>query len=137
VPRVAGNIVGVSLSPNQRWMAYDTDETARREVCVVSFPEGKGKVQISNAGGADPKWTRNGRELLYVAPSGQVMAVTVETGAVFKAGSPVPLFAVPEGAFERWDVSSDGQRFLFAVPVIKSSSVPLNLVQHWTAGLQR
>jgi Tol biopolymer transport system component len=137
VPRVAGNIVGGSLSPDQRWMAYDTDETARREVCVVSFPEGKGKVQISNAGGFDPKWTRNGRELLYIAPAGQVMAVGVETGSAFKAGTPRPLFDVPEGALEHWDVSSDGQRFLFAVPVLKSSSVPLNLVQHWTARLQR
>jgi hypothetical protein len=65
------------------------------------------------------------------------MAVAVDTSAAFKAGTPTPLFAVPEGAFERWDVSSDGERFLFTVPVIKSSSVPLNLVQHWTAGLQR
>jgi Tol biopolymer transport system component len=136
VPRVAGNIVGVSLSPDQRWIAYDADETGRREVYVVSFPEGRGKVQISNAGGFYPKWTQNGRELLYIAPAGQVMAVGVETGGAFKAGTPRPLFDVPEGALERWDVSSDGRRFLFAVPVLKSSSVPLNLVQHWTAGLQ-
>jgi Tol biopolymer transport system component len=43
VPRVASNIVGVSLSPDRRWIAYDTDETGRREVYVVSFPDGKGK----------------------------------------------------------------------------------------------
>jgi eukaryotic-like serine/threonine-protein kinase len=137
VPRVASNIVGVSLSPDERWIAYDTDETGRREVHVVSYPEGTGKIQISNAGGFDPKWTRNGRELLYIAPAGQVMAVAVETGGAFRAGTPAPLFAVPEGALEHLEVSRDGQRFLFTVPVIKSSSVPLTLVQHWTAGLQR
>jgi hypothetical protein len=65
------------------------------------------------------------------------MSVAVQAGAHFDASTPVPLFSVPEGALLLWDVSQDGTRFFFAVPVLKSSSVPLTLVQNWTAGLKR
>ncbi|MGE5277929.1 MAG: protein kinase domain-containing protein, partial [Acidobacteriota bacterium] len=50
----------VRLSPDGRWVAYDMDESGRSEVYVVSFPEGRGKVQISDNGGIAPKWTRGG-----------------------------------------------------------------------------
>jgi Tol biopolymer transport system component len=131
VPRRSGNIAGASLSPDGRWLAYDADESGKREVVVVSFPEGTRKVQISNAGGADPRWTKGGRELLYDAPDHRVMSVAVQTGATFQAASAVALFVKPEGAAEHWDVTPDGERFVFAVAVLKSSSVPLTLVQNW------
>ena len=95
------------------------------------------KVQISNAGGFAPKWTRNGHELLYRTDNQQVMSVSVDTTHGFRAGTPTPLFAVPEGAGDEWDASADGQRFVFTVPVLKSSSVPLSLVQNWAAGHKR
>jgi hypothetical protein len=137
VPRRADHIVGTSLSQDQRWLAYDAEESGRREVFVVSFPDGRGKVQISNAGGLDPKWTRNGRELLYRTYDQQMMSVVVDTSQGFNAAPARPLFTVPEGAMVKWDVSADGQRFVFAVPVLKSSSVALSYVQQWAAGLNR
>jgi Tol biopolymer transport system component len=139
VPHRSTDIIGASLSPDGRWLAYDTDEHGRREVVVVSFPAGKNKVQISNAGGANPRWTRAGRELLYGAPDRQIMSVALRSGT-FQPASPTPLFMKPEGSVgdwtDRWDVTPDGEHFVFAVPVLKSSSVPLTLVQHWTAALK-
>jgi hypothetical protein len=62
-----------------------------------------------------------------------VMSVSVDTTHGLRAGTPTPLFVVPEGADSAWDVSADGQRFVFTVPVLKSSSVPLSLVLNWAA----
>jgi Tol biopolymer transport system component len=138
VPRRSNNIGRIgraSLSPDGRWLAYNTDESGRWEVVVVSFPAGKNKVQISNAGGANPRWTRAGRELLYDAPDKQIMSVAILPGR-FEPASPTPLFMKPEGSANYWDVTPDGERFVFAVPVLESSSVPLTLVQHWTAALK-
>jgi Tol biopolymer transport system component len=137
VPRRARNIAGVSLSADRRWLAYDTDEAGPREVYVVSFPDGGHRVQISNAGGFAPKWTRNGHELLYRTHNEQVMSVSVDATHGLRAGTPTPLFAVPEGADSEWDASADGQRFVFTVPVLKSSSVPLSLVLNWAARHER
>lgn len=103
---------------------------------VVSFPEGQGRVQISNTGGVGAKWSRGGRESLYTAFDGKVVAVGIDTGRDLRPGSPRPLSQFPEGAVQ-WDVTADGERFLLNVPVIKSSSVPLSVVSSWTADLKR
>ncbi len=136
VPRVANDFGGMHTSPDGRWVAYDLDESGRKEIYVVSFPDGQGKVQISNAGGTNPKWSRGGRELLYTAFDGKIMSVEVEASHGLRAGTPKPLFQLPEGSFS-WDVSADGERFLVNVPVIKSSSVPLSVVVNWAAGLKK
>jgi Tol biopolymer transport system component len=126
----------VRLSPDLRWLAYDMNESGRSEVYVVSFPSGQGKVQISNNGGIAPKWARGGKEILYNAFDGKLMSVEIDTSRGPRAGTPKPLFQLPEGAGFGWDVTADGERFLVNVPVIKSSSVPLNVVVNWTAGFK-
>jgi hypothetical protein len=66
------------------------------------------------------------------------MSVAVAPGPSLQAASPTRLFLQPEGAIvDRWDVTPDGNRFVFAVAVLKSSSVPLTLVQNWPAALKR
>ena len=124
------------MSPRER-LAYQSDDSGRMEIYVVSFPDGERKVQISNAGGRSPKWSRGGREIFYTAFDGTVMSVEIDTRQGLRAGMPKPLFLLPEGADVNWDVSPDGERFLLNVPVIKSSSVPLSLVVNWTAALER
>jgi Tol biopolymer transport system component len=136
LPRAANDFGSASFSPDGRWVAYDLDESGRREVYVVSVPDGQGKVQISSAGGVSPKWSRRGREILYTAFDGRVMAVDVDAGRGLRAGTPRPLFELREGAFT-WDVTADGERFLVNVPVIQSSSVPLSVVVNWAAGLRK
>ncbi|MGH9368278.1 MAG: hypothetical protein ACRD3M_11455, partial [Thermoanaerobaculia bacterium] len=128
----------VRLSPDGRWVAYDMNESGRSEIYVVSFPGGQGKVQISNNGGVAPKWARGGKEILYNSFDGKLISVEIDTSrGGLRAGTPKPLFELPEGAGFGWDVTADGDRFLVNVPVIKSSSVPLNVVVNWTAALKK
>ena len=137
LPRSPNDYGGVRLSPDGRWIAYDVDESGRREVYVVSFPEGQGKVQISNAGGFSAHWTRGGSEIVYNAPDGGVMSVEIDAKNGLVARTPKPLFQLPEGVGFGWDVSADGERFLLNAPVVKSSSIPLSLVHNWAAGLPK
>jgi len=127
----------VRLSPDGRWVAYDLDESGRSEIYVVSFPEGRGKVQVSDNGGVAPKWTRGGKEVVYNAFDGRIMSVEIDTTRGLRAGTPKPLFQLPEGAGFGWDVTADGERFLVNVPVVKSSAVPLNVIMNWSASLKK
>jgi Tol biopolymer transport system component len=137
VPKVPGLLGSGRLSPDGRWLAYDTDESGRNEVYIVSFPEGQSRVQVSNAGGVNAKWSRGGREVLYTTFDGKVTSVEIDTSHGLRVGTPKPLFQLPEGTGFSWDVSADGERFLLNVPVTKSSSVPLSVVVNWTAGLKK
>jgi Tol biopolymer transport system component len=121
------------ISPDGRWMAYTSYESGRMEVFVRSFPSGDGKWQISSAGGADPRWRRDGRELFFIAASGMLTAVRVEIGPDFKPGAPRPLFDTKvnhlwDDARNHYDVSVDGDRFLVAMPVENVGSLPLTVV---------
>ncbi len=105
------HIFGLRLSPDGRWLAYRSEESGRREVYVQPFPGLEGKWQVSTSGGQTPVWAQSGRELYYVSPDGKLMAVEVETGARFRAGTPRALF---QGPYETssYDVAPDGTRFL-------------------------
>lgn len=136
VPKAANDTFDARFSPDGKWVAYARDESGRLEVFVTSFPGGEEKVQISSSGGSNPRWSRGGRELLFSAFDNTIQSVDVDSSRGLKASVPKTLFPLPEGAFN-WDVSSDGQRFLVNVPVIRSSSIPLSLVYNWTAGLKK
>jgi serine/threonine-protein kinase len=77
--RQAGQQIAPAISPDGRWMAYTSDESGRSEVYVTPFaPQGPapgGKWQVSNDGGAVPRWSPIGRELFYRGPDRRVMAV--------------------------------------------------------------
>ena len=136
LPRAANDFGGVRFSPDGKWVVYEQDESGRREIYAVSFPDAQRKVQISSNGGLNPKWIRNGKEIIYTGFDGKVMSVDVEPGQDLRVGATRALFQLPESAFGL-DVTADGERFLVNVPVIKSSSVPLSVVVNWTAGLKK
>jgi Tol biopolymer transport system component len=127
------------FSPDGNWMAYTSDESGTPQINVVSFPKPGGVRQVSTAGGNQPRWRRDGKELYYVALDRKLMAVSVKTGATFEAETPHPLFEtqlptnLPRQAYA---VSPDGQRFLLAVPA-ESAGGPLILIQNWAAGLKK
>ena len=82
-------------SPDGRWVAYLSNETGRAEV-YVRFPSGSPEQwQISTAGGAQPRWRGNGKELFFTTSDGKVMATPIETQAAFRPDSP-RLFPLPE-----------------------------------------
>ena len=112
------------ISPDGRWLAYQSNESGQDEIYVRPFPDVQaGRWQISTGGGTRPLWARHGRELYYLTGAGVVrlMAVSVQQpGASFVAGSPQMLFEGPyyTGSTGRvYDVSADGKRFLMAQSV--------------------
>jgi eukaryotic-like serine/threonine-protein kinase len=129
------------VSPDGRWMAYQSNDSGRYEIYVQSFPEPGRKMPVSKGDGMLPRWRRDGKELYYVATNDKLMAVPVETGARFSAGAPVALFEV--GSFGRrlnryvYDVSADGKKFLVIRQLEDATTRPLTVVQNWTELLKR
>jgi serine/threonine-protein kinase len=132
------------VSPDGRWLAYESDESGRFEIYVRPFPDlNAGRWLASNAGGARPVWARAGQQLFYEAPGGAIMALRVYArGGGWSAGSPAKVvdagYATLAGGVRNFDVSPDGQRFL----MIKSSSndttpPQIVVVQNWLTELAR
>ena len=102
------------LSPNGRWLAYQSNESGRHEVYVRPFPDVEtGKWQVSTTGGVHPVWNQDGRELFYQSGA-WMLAVPLETEPAFTPSAPERLFERPliSGGGRHWDISRDGQRFL-------------------------
>jgi len=140
-----------AISPDGRWMAYQADETGRYEIYIRPFPDvDDGKWQVSTAGGIEPRWREDGKELYYgqVDSTGfSVVAVSIDTEPRFQAGTPTVLFMGDD--YERgvgqvnYDVTADGQRFLMVKPAevansdIESQLTSLVVVENWFAELKR
>jgi hypothetical protein len=107
----------VHVSPDGRWVAFQSDESGRWEVHVAAFPTFTSKRQISTGGGLQPQWRADGRELFYLSPDGSLMSMRVDAGPEFTASRPVPLFTTNINPFgggttAQYGVTADGQRFL-------------------------
>ncbi len=107
------------LSPDGRWIAYQSNASGRAEIYVQPFPNlDEGRWPISTGGGTQPLWAPDGRELLYRAPGGAVMAVPVQTQPTFTAGDGEVVFegsylvTAPVVPTRTYDMAPDGQRFL-------------------------
>ena len=144
-PFVQGDFHATSavFSPNSRYVAYMSSETGGYQIYVQNFPQQNGKWQISAAGGLQPEWSHDGKELFYLASDGKLMAVDVNTNAPnFQAGIPKPLFQtqLETGYLGRnmFVVSPDAQRFLILAPASAfSESEPINVVVNWPSLLKR
>jgi len=77
-----------SISRDSRWLAYASDESGRYEVYVQAFPRPTDRWQISTEGGSQPRWSPNGRELLYLQRDGTLMSVPIKNSAVLRTGRP-------------------------------------------------
>jgi hypothetical protein len=127
-----------SVSPSSDWLAYSSDETRRLEVYVQSFPEGGRRYQVSVNGGSMPVWSRDGRELFFVALDGKMMAAAIrKNGGGLEIGAPKALFdsKIVPGNFSAFDVAKDGR---FLIPVREQRwGLPLTLVVNWQAKLKK
>ncbi len=108
-----------AFSPDGRWIAYTSNESARNEVHVRSLPggtpSGSGKWQISTGGGKYPIWSRNGRELFYESVDNRIMVSTyIANGDSFAADRP-RLWSDTEirdpAGLWNLDLAPDGTRF--------------------------
>ena len=129
------------FSPDGKWFAYTSTESGQWQVYVRNFPDAGGKWMVSTDGGAQPNWRGDGRELFYVAPDRNMMAVEVKgDSAMFEAGVPRPLFEMRSlGGFPGGgnDVTRDGKRFLVNMPAQEENPRPITIVLNWTADLKR
>ena len=131
------------FSPDGKWVAYASNETGKWQIYVTSFPEARGKWQVSTGGGEQPRWRGDGKELFYLSSDYQVMAAPVRTGANFDVGAPAALFqATPRQTISLfdlfvYDVSRDGQRFLINTPVKQAETAPMSVILNWPAKLNK
>jgi serine/threonine-protein kinase len=105
------------ISPDGRYLAYQSDESGRNEVYVRPYPIVDDRSwRISTDGGTRAAWARDGSELFYIDASGALTSVAVQTsGPTFVAGKPVVVFDTKYGQpnpARHYDVSADGSRFL-------------------------
>jgi eukaryotic-like serine/threonine-protein kinase len=137
------NQTNADLSPDGKWIAYQSNESGRDEVYVHPFPSvAAGRWQISTDGGTRPVWARNGRELFYLDGMLRLVAVPVQMSASFTTGSPAILFdlpSTPTATARTYDVAPDGRFLVIKFPQNdKSSTAPaLNVVLNWTDELER
>lgn len=124
------------LSPNGHWLAYSTNESGTYQVVVQPFPDPSGgKWQVSDKGGSSPKWRRDGRELYYVAPTGELVAVSVTADSTFVLGKSTTLFRTPlasQTSSLSFEPTADGQRFLVALPPTNAMP-PVTTILNWTS----
>ena len=132
------------LSPDGTLLAYVSNERQRYEVYVREFPliEGGRQWQVSQDGGFEPYWRRDGKELFFLAPNRTLMSVRVKgTGSTFSYTSPRPLFSTDVTWLESQSIgrhyapSRDGQRFLIANATSRARAMPITVVLNWSAGL--
>ena len=142
------------ISPNGRWVAYQSNESGgRTEVFVVPFstngqtstpaPSGS-KWQVSGTGGSTPRWRRDGK-IFFLSGDNRLMAAAVKgEGSAFEVGAVRPLFEVHRrlrgyGGFlgYDYDVSADGQRFLVNTATDRSAPVPMTVVTNWTSTIRK
>jgi serine/threonine-protein kinase len=111
------------ISPNGRWMAYDSNESGQLQLYVRPFRNvAAAQYQVSIDGGRSPVWSPRGDELFFVSGTSLMRAAVDTAGEAFKSGSPERLFDAPNlaldgrlgsgGTLRTYDVSPDGQRFL-------------------------
>jgi serine/threonine-protein kinase len=135
------------ISPDGKWIAFQSNESGADEVYVRPFPDVEsGRWQVSTAGGAQPAWAPNGRELFYVAADGRLMAVDVRSQAGFAAGVPRMLvdggflFNLATSQNRSYDVSPDGTRFLLIEAPntgTQADTAGLTVVLNWADELKR
>ena len=123
------------FSPDGQWVAYASNSSGRNEIYVGPFRRPGETTQVSSAGGKQPKWRADGRELFYLGADGQLMAVAVNRdGDEFEHGVPEALFQTgvedPEASGSVWGLTPDGQQFFITVPS-PGSERKIRVVLNW------
>jgi Tol biopolymer transport system component len=127
------------FSPDGTWVVYQSAVSGQIQVYAAPFPGPGGTRQISTGAGFFPLWRKDGREIYYVTPDGQLMAteVAVRNGSL-EVGRTQKLFdGIVTTRGRLYDVSADGQKFLVVDDGVTPSAQPLTLLQNWMATLRK
>jgi Tol biopolymer transport system component len=131
-----------TFSPDDRWLAFQSNESGQPQIYVQPFPATGGKFMVSKDGGWQPMWRRDGKELFFISPDARMMAAAIDTTGQFQAGIPTALFPVstfPNALAPGWQyaVTKDGKRFLVNLVQRPSRTIPLTVVVNWLAAVQK
>jgi eukaryotic-like serine/threonine-protein kinase len=129
-----------TVSPDGQWLMYTIFQRGLGQVVVRPMAGGTPR-QITADGGTQPRWTRDGTEIVF-RHRGRFMSVPIRRAASFEAGRPQELFAdtyiSDYGGPPGYDVTADGTRFLVVKPAEGERSVPpLHFVDNWFSELRR
>jgi Tol biopolymer transport system component len=138
------------FSPDGRWLAYVSNESGGYETYIRTFPDAGGKWRVSTAGGSQPRWRPDGKELFYVAPDAKLMAVSIRiarNGRGLEVAAPVALFQthlavggnIPSVGYQaraQYAVAADG-RFLMNVLADDAVTSPMTIMLNWPAALKK
>jgi hypothetical protein len=126
------------FSPDGRWLAYQSNETGRMQIYVISYPELGQKRPISTEGGTEPAWRPQGGELYY-RNGASMMAVAIRTSPALEVGAPRELFRGPfvEDRYgdRSYDVMPDGRHFLM-FEANPAAAPELRVIRNWAAELK-
>jgi len=134
-----------TVSPDNHWLAYESNRSGSFDIYVRPFPNVGGReFPVSTAGGRQPLWSRDGKELFYFGPDNALMDAAVEaSGATWSAGTPVkllePRYYTGTGTGRAYDVSKDGHFLMIKGPAGDSpaASPSIIVVQHFDDELKR
>jgi eukaryotic-like serine/threonine-protein kinase len=127
-----------AFSPDGRWVVYVSDESDHDEIYVQSFPLPGSKFQISNGGGAEPYWRKDGAELFYVTSGRNLIAIPIKFSPSFERGSPKRLMFLPAiSSIRTYAASGDGQRFLVLNPATGAAELTITVIVNWQAALKK
>jgi len=124
------------VSPDGRWISYSADESGRWEVYVASYPSFQQRRQVSNNGGVQGAWRKDGKELHYLTLDGMLMAVAVKPGPPLETGIPQTLFPtrIPvTPTFDQYAVFDDGRKFLL-IESVETQAPQITVVLNALAG---
>ncbi len=134
VSEIASPGAEARFSPDGKWIAY----TGFDGIAVQPFPGSSGRIQISSGGGSQAVWSRDGREITYIAPDRKLMSVAFDAEKK-SASAPRVLFQTrviaPTFVSTQYDVTPDG-RFVIN-SLVSDNSSPLTLLDNWTAELKK
>jgi eukaryotic-like serine/threonine-protein kinase len=129
------------LSPDEQWLAYESDESGMREVYVEAFPSQGPRYRVSTSGGSQPRWRRDGKALFFVAPDRHLTSVSFEGSGTPRLGIPHALFELPIEnptlGYSRssYDVDASGHKFLVS-HALPSLPEVLTVLTDWHAASQ-
>ena len=137
------------FSPDGRWVAYQSNESKPVQIYIRPFPGPGGPWQVTTAGGSQPRWRPDGKELFYVGLDGRLMAVPIAVGAdrQLEPGTAVALFRTQlatgrehqlrrAGSRAQYAVAPDG-RFLMNMTLVEATAPPITVVLNWDAALKK
>ncbi|MGE5231721.1 MAG: hypothetical protein ACM3NS_08255, partial [Deltaproteobacteria bacterium] len=130
-----------ALSRDGRWLAYTSNESGQPEVYVRPFPEtATAKWQVSTAGGSEPVWANDGRELLYLNGKGEMVSAEIQAGATFVVGKQHVLFSATQfsrsGVVPSFSLSPDDKRFLMVREGDATQQSELVVAENWMEELK-